>query len=127
MIRTLSTTLLQIFCKIIPNSKSIVKSTIDPDDNSWMNSEVLMVNVGAPRCSLHPLIVLALALVQARPQHGGQSVTSGQGRGEEGSVVGLKKSFPALRASITLATHSLSLLLSDSLSLYHSLTLSITL
>ena len=38
LIRTLPTTLLQIFCKIILNSKVIVKSIIDPDDNSWMNS-----------------------------------------------------------------------------------------
>ena len=32
-IRILSTTLLQIFCKKIPNFKVIVKSIIDPDDN----------------------------------------------------------------------------------------------
>ena len=38
LIRTLPTTLLQIFCKIILNSKIIVQSILDPDDNSWMNS-----------------------------------------------------------------------------------------
>ena len=32
-IRRLSTTLLQIFCKIILNSEVIVKIIIDPDDN----------------------------------------------------------------------------------------------
>ena len=34
--KTLPTTLLQIFCKIIPKSKVIVKSITDPDDNFWM-------------------------------------------------------------------------------------------
>ena len=38
LIRTLSTTLLQIFCKIILNSEVIVKSIIDPDDNFLRNS-----------------------------------------------------------------------------------------
>ena len=32
LIRTLPTTLLQIYCKIIPNSDVIVKSVIAPDD-----------------------------------------------------------------------------------------------
>ena len=32
-IRTLTTTLLQIFCKIILNSEVIVKSILNPDDN----------------------------------------------------------------------------------------------
>ena len=36
--RTLPTTLLQIFCKIIPNFKDIVKSIVDPDDDCWRNS-----------------------------------------------------------------------------------------
>ena len=36
-IGALSPTLLQIFCKIILNSKVIVKSIIDPDDNFWRN------------------------------------------------------------------------------------------
>ena len=35
-IRTLPTTLLQIFLKIIPNSEVIVKSVIAPDDNFRM-------------------------------------------------------------------------------------------
>ena len=42
LIRTLPTSLLQIFCKIILNSKVIVKSIIDPDDNFCNNG--LMVN-----------------------------------------------------------------------------------
>ena len=42
MIRTLPTTLLQIFCKIIPNSKDIVKSIIAPDDN--FPNEALSIN-----------------------------------------------------------------------------------
>ena len=42
MIRTLPTTLLQIFCKIIPNSKDIVKSIIAPDDNFRMKPYALM-------------------------------------------------------------------------------------
>ena len=33
LIRTLPTTLLQIFCKIILNSQVIIKSIIDPDNN----------------------------------------------------------------------------------------------
>ena len=33
LIRTLPATFLQIFCKIILNSKVIVKNIIDPDDN----------------------------------------------------------------------------------------------
>ena len=33
LIRTLQTTLLQIFCKMILNSQVIVKNSIDPDDN----------------------------------------------------------------------------------------------
>ena len=36
-IRTLPITLLQIFCKIIFNSKVIVKSIIDPDYDFWKN------------------------------------------------------------------------------------------
>ena len=36
-IRTLPTTLLQIFCKIILISKVIIKSIIDADDNIWRN------------------------------------------------------------------------------------------
>ena len=36
MIRTLPTTLLQISCKTIPNSKVIVKNIIAPDDNFRM-------------------------------------------------------------------------------------------
>ena len=36
--RTLSTTLLQIFCVIIFNIKVIAKSIIDPEDNLWRNS-----------------------------------------------------------------------------------------
>ena len=38
LIRTLSTNLLQIFCEIFLNSKVIVKSIIDPDDNFYGNS-----------------------------------------------------------------------------------------
>ena len=41
VMRTVRTTLLQIFCKIILISKVIIKSIIDQDDNSWMKSEVL--------------------------------------------------------------------------------------
>ena len=37
-LKTFSTTLLQIFCKISINSKVIIKSIIDPDDNCWRNS-----------------------------------------------------------------------------------------
>ena len=37
LIRTLPTTLLQIFCKISFNPKVIVRSTIDPDDNFYRN------------------------------------------------------------------------------------------
>ena len=41
LMRTLPTSLLELFCKIILNSKVIAKSTIDPDDNSfkyyWVN------------------------------------------------------------------------------------------
>ena len=37
-IRILSTTLFQIFCKIILNFKVIVKSIIDTDDNFQRNS-----------------------------------------------------------------------------------------
>ena len=40
--RTIPTTLLQIFCKIILNSKVIVKSIVVPDGNWKWNSEVLM-------------------------------------------------------------------------------------
>ena len=40
--RTLPTTLIQIFCKIIFNSKVIVKSIIDADDNFWRSSQALM-------------------------------------------------------------------------------------
>ena len=32
-IRTVRTTLLEIFCEIIPNLKVIFKSVLDPDDN----------------------------------------------------------------------------------------------
>ena len=42
LFRTLPTTLLQIFCKIILNSKVIVKRIFDPDDTFWRNSLVLM-------------------------------------------------------------------------------------
>ena len=42
LIRTLPTTLLQIFCKIIPNSKVIVKSIIAPDNN--FPNEALSIN-----------------------------------------------------------------------------------
>ena len=42
LIRTLPTISLQIFCKMIINSKVIIKSIIDPDDNFWRNSQVLM-------------------------------------------------------------------------------------
>ena len=42
LIRTLPTTLLQIFCKISCNSKVIVKSIIDPDDNFQRMSKALM-------------------------------------------------------------------------------------
>ena len=38
LIGTLATTLLQIFCKIILNFLVIVKSILDPDDNSCKNS-----------------------------------------------------------------------------------------
>ena len=38
LIRTLLTTLLQIFCKIMVDSEDIAKSIIDPDDNIWRNS-----------------------------------------------------------------------------------------
>ena len=41
-IRTLPTTLLQIFCKVILNFRVIVKSITDPDENLWKNSYVLM-------------------------------------------------------------------------------------
>ena len=37
-IRILSTTIFQIFCKIILNFKVIVKGIIDPDDNFQRNS-----------------------------------------------------------------------------------------
>ena len=40
--RTLPTTLLQTFCKIILNSKVIIKSIIDPDDNFSRNSRDLL-------------------------------------------------------------------------------------
>ena len=42
LIRTLPTTFLQIFSKIILNSKVSVKSILDPDDNFWRNAQVLM-------------------------------------------------------------------------------------
>ena len=37
-VRTLSTYLLQIFCKINLDSKVIVKSTLGPNNNLWRNS-----------------------------------------------------------------------------------------
>ena len=37
LIRSLPTTLLEIFCKIMVISKVILKSIIDPDDNCWRN------------------------------------------------------------------------------------------
>ena len=40
--RILLTTLLQIFCKIILNSKTVVISIGVPDDNFWRNPEPLM-------------------------------------------------------------------------------------
>ena len=36
--KTIPTTILQIFCKIILNYKDIVKNVIVPDDNYWRNS-----------------------------------------------------------------------------------------
>ena len=39
LIKTLPTTLHQIFCKIILNSEVIVKSIKDPDDNVKRNSQ----------------------------------------------------------------------------------------
>ena len=42
LIRILPTTLLQIFHKIIPNSKVIVQSIINPDNNFWMKSQVVI-------------------------------------------------------------------------------------
>ena len=41
-IRTLPTTLLQIFLKVIFNSNVIVKSILEPDDYFRINFEVLM-------------------------------------------------------------------------------------
>ena len=38
LIRTLSTTFLKIFCKIILNSKVIVKSIFNPDNKFWRKS-----------------------------------------------------------------------------------------
>ena len=38
LIRTQPTTLLQIFCKIVFNSKAIVERMSAPDDNFWRNS-----------------------------------------------------------------------------------------
>ena len=38
LIRTLLTTLLQIFCQTILNAEFIIKSILDPDDNIWRNS-----------------------------------------------------------------------------------------
>ena len=42
LIRTLSTTLLEIFCEIILTFQVIVKSIKDPEDNFKKISEVLM-------------------------------------------------------------------------------------
>ena len=43
--RSLPTTTLLIFCKIIGNSKVIVYGIKDPDNNGWMNSRALMVKL----------------------------------------------------------------------------------
>ena len=40
--KMLSTTLLQIVCKIVPNFQVIVKNIKDPDDNFMNNSLALM-------------------------------------------------------------------------------------
>ena len=42
-IRTLPTTVLQIFCKIILTFEVIVISIIDPDNNFWMNSHIVAI------------------------------------------------------------------------------------
>ena len=38
LMKTLPTTLLEIFCKIMLNLKVIVKIVFDPDDDFWRNS-----------------------------------------------------------------------------------------
>ena len=48
--RTLHTTLRQIFCKIIFNSKVIVKYIIDPDDNSIHGLNSQKRSSGCDRC-----------------------------------------------------------------------------
>ena len=58
LIRTIPTTLFQIFCKIIPNSKVIIKSVINSDNNIWQPdefSEIDQAKVLARRASVRHL------------------------------------------------------------------------
>ena len=48
-ITTLTTTILQIDCKIILNFKVIGKSILDPDDNFWRTLKQYLLNSFASR------------------------------------------------------------------------------
>ena len=57
--RTLSTTLLQIFCSTISDSKVIVESIIDPDDNfSWKSLSIYGLTPISHRTRLMPVICM---------------------------------------------------------------------